>query len=112
MDGGKRFDQKSYANFDVTYFLNLAGEHSWKMGLQWARNRGSLDRRIQVSRLPEHHARLGPAGRHLGPELWDGKYGYYAVTGNETTGRQGEFYDAHSDRWAFYLQDSWTSGGS
>ncbi len=37
-----------------------------------------------------------------------GKYGYYAIRGNEDAGPYGSFYKAYSNRWALYLQDSWT----
>ena len=40
-----------------------------------------------------------------------GKYGYYGVSGNEVTGPIGSFFNVHSDRWALYLQDSWTING-
>ena len=107
----KGLAQKSYVNFDVTYFLNLAGEHSWKMGLQWARNREAWTDGYKYPDCPSITLGWGRPVVIWGQNYGMGKYGYYAVTGNETTGRQGEFYDAHSDRWAFYLQDSWTIGG-
>jgi len=40
-----------------------------------------------------------------------GKYGYYQARGNEVTGPVGFNYDVFSDRWAIYLQDSWTIAG-
>ena len=39
-----------------------------------------------------------------------GTYGYYGVRGNDVTGPYGDFYKAYSNRFAFYLQDSWTIG--
>jgi len=37
-----------------------------------------------------------------------GKYGFVEVRGNQDTGSFGEFFNAFNERWALYLQDSWT----
>jgi hypothetical protein len=106
----KNVGQKSYINSDFTYYMDLAGEHAWKFGVQWVRT--------------DEHRRLGykypdcPAigfgwGRPLvlfGQNYGMGKYGYYVVSGNEASGPRGHFYKVHSNRWAIYLQDSWTIG--
>ena len=39
-----------------------------------------------------------------------GTYGYYQVRGKELTGPLGSYYEVIHDRWAIYLQDSWTIG--
>jgi hypothetical protein len=37
-----------------------------------------------------------------------GTYGYYEVRGNNATGPFGGFWKVYNERWALYLQDSWT----
>jgi hypothetical protein len=106
----KNLAQKSYINSDFTYFLDLAGEHAWKFGIQWVR---TDEHRKQGLKYPDFPA-IGLAwGRPLvlfGQNYGMGKYGYYSVAGNEVTGPRGNFYKVYSNRWAIYLQDSWTIG--
>ena len=56
----KKLAQKSYAGGDLTYYLNLAGEHAWKFGAQWSRTTEDWAVRLQVSGLPEYRLGLGP----------------------------------------------------
>jgi hypothetical protein len=93
------------ANVDLTAYMNLAGEHAWKLGVQWVRIEEDIDNTIN-----ELYVNIG----------WDtpfvdtatgaetrGTYGQYAVRGG-TSGAYGTFANPSSHRWALYLQDSWT----
>jgi len=107
----KRVAQKSYAGGDLTYYLNFAGEHAWKFGAQWVRTAEDWRDGFKFPDYPlisfAWNVPLIWAGKNYGR----GAYGYYYVRGNETTGPIGAFYKVHSDRWALYLQDSWTIEG-
>ena len=111
----KDIRNRASANIDLSYYLNLAGEHAWKAGVQAVRIGEDIDNATMYEYI------------FLG---WDrswidiatgeekrGKYGYYAVRGSkEDTARgdnseahpYGAFASPHSWRWAIYLQDSWT----
>jgi hypothetical protein len=102
--------QKSYINGDLTYYADFAGEHAWKFGIQWVRT--NEDSKIGY-KYPDYPYIGLVWGRPLileGQNWGMGKYGYYGVLGNEVTGPWGYFFNVHSDRWAIYLQDSWTIG--
>ncbi len=110
----KYINQRYHADADITYYLNLAGEHAWKFGVSWNRSR---EDRFSGYKYPDYPNvnffwdrtyNLFYDQAHPG---FRGKYGYYSVFGNEVTGPIGSIYDVHSDRWAFYLQDSWTIAG-
>jgi hypothetical protein len=100
--------QRSHIDGDASYFLNLAGEHAWKFGISWTR----LDEDVlQGYKYPTCPFIGFYWDRPLvlnGVNFSRGQYGYYLVRGNEVTGPAGGFYDIFSDRWAIYLQDSWT----
>jgi hypothetical protein len=92
-------------NFDTTLYLDLAGEHSWKLGVQWVRIEENVDNTIN-----EIYVMLGwdREFTHLDTGITErGKYGYYAVRGGDA-GAYGTFANPDSQRWALYLQDSWT----
>ena len=98
---------KGYVNADFNYFVNLGGEHSWKAGVQWVRQKDDVDRSnsqpvVYLSWDMDNilGGEIVPPGR--------GTYGYYSVRGNDATGPYGSFYNPVSTRWALYLQDSWT----
>jgi hypothetical protein len=102
----KDIAQKSYANADLTVYFRLAGEHAFKAGFQWARN---FEDYADGYKYPDYPNISFNWGRPL--VLYGQNYGIvYSVAGNATTGPVGYFYKVHSDRWAFYLQDSWTLG--
>ena len=108
-------DQRYHADADLTYYLNLAGEHAWKFGVSWNRSREDRFAGFKYPDYPNvafywdrgYYLQNDPA--HPGP--FRGKYGIYQVFGNEATGPYGLVYDVHSDRWTLYLQDSWTIAG-
>jgi hypothetical protein len=106
----KDLAQKSFANVDLTVYFNLAGEHAVKTGFQWARNFEDYADGYKYPDYPNIALAWGRTLTFYGQTYGTGKYGYYSVTGNEKTGPYGSFYKVHSDRWAFYLQDSWTIG--
>jgi len=98
---------KGYVNADFNLFADLAGEHSFKAGVQWVRQMEDVDRTnsqpiIYLAWDMTHI--LG--GQVIG--VGRGKYGFYGVRGNEETGPFGSKYNPHSNRWALYIQDSWT----
>lgn len=107
--------QRYHADADITYYLNLAGEHAWKFGVSWNRSREDVFNTYKYPDCPYIYFAwnrgyfLFNDPTHPGP--FRGKYGYYAVIGNEATGPYGQFYDVFSDRWSLYLQDSWTVAG-
>jgi hypothetical protein len=88
------------AGADLTYFLNLAGEHAWKAGVAFTK--------ASVTKNTLYNApwiRLS----------WTGTRGGVEVRGGPTSrdsaefGKQyGDFGQADSNRLALYLQDSWT----
>ena len=105
----KKVAQKSYAGSDLTYYLNFAGEHAWKFGVQWVRNAEDWKAGPKYPDYPVISLAWGRPFIYLGQNYGQGTYGYYGVFGNETTGpSRGYFYNVHADRWAIYLQDSWT----
>ena len=85
---------------DLTYFLNLAGEHAWKAGVAFTK--ASVNKNTLWN---------GPLIR----TSWYQTYGYFEIRGGPHSrnhpefGKQyGEFGKADSNRLALYLQDSWT----
>jgi len=107
----KNVAQKSFIGGDLTYYLNFAGEHAWKFGVQWVRNAEDWKDGLKYPDYPYIQLAWGRPFIYLGQYYGRGTYGYYLVAGNETTGPNGLFYKVHSDRWALYLQDSWTIKG-
>ncbi len=103
--------QRSYVGGDLTYYLDFAGEHAWKFGAQWVRTAEDWQDGYKYPDCPNIGFVWGRPFIYLGQNYGQGKYGYYDVTGNEATGPYGFFYKVHSDRWALYLQDSWTIKG-
>jgi hypothetical protein len=102
---------RSHLNADATLYFNLAGEHAWKFGVQWVRNSEDWASGYKYPDCPSISLSWGRPAVVYGTNYGIGKYGVYNVLGNETTGPSGLFYKVHADRWAFYLQDSWTIGG-
>ncbi|MFB0564712.1 MAG: TonB-dependent receptor domain-containing protein [Candidatus Aminicenantaceae bacterium] len=106
----KLLNQRSYINGDLFYYMNLAGEHAWKFGIQWVRTNEDVRDGYKYPDCPSVGLVWGRSLILWGQNYGIGKYGYYAVAGNEVTGPRGSFFKVHSDRWAIYLQDSWTIG--
>ncbi len=107
----KMVAQRSYVGCDLTYYLNLAGEHAWKFGAQWVRTSEDWKNGYKYPDYPYIGLAWGRPFIYLGQNYGQGSYGYYYAYGNEATGPYGLFYKVHSDRWALYLQDSWTIKG-
>ena len=103
--------QRSYVGGDLTYYLNFAGEHAWKFGAQWVRTAEDWRSGYKYPDYPGISFQWGRPFIYLGQNYGRGTYGYYVVSGNEATGPVGAFYKVHADRWALYLQDSWTVKG-
>jgi hypothetical protein len=107
----KMLAQKAYAGGDLTYYLNLAGEHAWKFGAQWSRTTEDWEAGYKYPEYPNINLGWNRSLIWLGQNYGRGTYGYYGVMGNEASGPYGFFFNVHSDRWALYLQDSWTIKG-
>ncbi len=90
---------------DISYFVNLGGEHSWKAGFAWARRGQNVD---NTGKGPVLFFGWDRDFIAYGVNYGRGKYGYYGVRNNTVTGPYGDFYNAYGNMLAFYLQDSWT----
>jgi hypothetical protein len=97
---------RTSANVDFNYFLNFAGEHSWKAGFQYVQIMddydGSAPNPVIILRVGRPFPEQIPGSPVDAGYL--GKYGYY-----ENRSPFGQLINkAKSNRYAFYLQDSWT----
>jgi hypothetical protein len=104
-DTKKVLREKYSAGLDLTYFFNLGGEHSLKVGGQFIRQGEDVDNSAVV---PIIYLAWNQTLNAYGTNYGRGAYGWYAVRGNDRTGSYGNLYNAFSNQWAFYLQDSWT----
>jgi len=99
-DYRKHVEARWSAAMDVSYFIDLAGEHALKAGFGW--NRGERD---TWEALAHDYNYLCWGVDYSSPNLGDvpTEYGYfYAVD------PAGDIYNIHSDRFAIFVQDSWT----
>ncbi len=98
---------RASAGADANYFFDLGGEHSVKAGVVWTRQVENVDNSGK-----QYVVYLGwnMPFEAYGVNYGQGTYGWYGVRGNNDSGPYGDFYDVHSDRWAIFLQDSWTIG--
>jgi len=101
----KNLDEKYSVNADLTYYLTAGGEHAFKLGAQWVRQGQNYD---ATASFPVLFFGWGRDMVAYGENYGRGIYGYYGVRGNDVTGPYGDFYKAYSNRWALYIQDSWT----
>ena len=97
--------EKYSGNADLTYYVNLAGEHAWKAGVQIIRDQED------VATIAEHpmvniNWGRGYYGLATGEPVM-GKYGNYQIRSSWTS-VYGYQWTAHRTSWALYLQDSWT----
>ncbi len=102
--------QRISGNLDATYYTNLAGEHAFKLGVQYQRlredvNSGYIHPNVNLYwndfiDLPQPDGSI---------KRVQGKYGYYTIVGDFKS-PYGSVWDITSNNWAFYLQDSWTIG--
>jgi len=107
-DLNRRLYERAGGSLDITAFLNLAGEHTLKAGIQYSRLHENVD-----EMAPHPVVMLNWGIPYLGlasGEPVKGKYGYYEIRSSWTS-PYGFFWDAVSDRWALYMQDSWTIRG-
>ena len=94
---------RTSGNIDVNYYLDFAGEHSFKAGFQFVRLH---DDKKTPNTQPVIYFRLGrPYYFHDGITVESGKYGYYEVRDPFAFPYRA---DAYSNRMALYIQDSWT----
>ena len=107
--GTRQINAREYtrlsANLDLTYYMNLAGEHAWKFGVQFIRLGENVDDTVQHPLVGlnwgvPYHSPIGDIG---------GPYGYTDIR-SDWVSPYGYFWNIHSDNWAIYLQDSWTIG--
>jgi hypothetical protein len=98
---------KNHAEADFTFYLNLAGEHAWKAGIGYVRQGEDEDSSVN-SEFPETYFNWGRPLVIFGETYESGTYGFVEVRGNADTGPFGSFYNVYNERWALYLQDSWT----
>jgi hypothetical protein len=108
-DTERLIKRKAHVGADFTYFMDLAGEHSWKFGVQWVRQ-GEDTANVVDSNYPETYFRWGRPAVVSGYNYGTGTYGHVEVRGNADTGPFGEFFNVHNDRWSLYAQDAWTIG--
>jgi len=107
----KDLQQRIHGNFDLTYYLNLGGEHAWKAGVQIVRITQDIDQTAYKEMIYlgwDRSFQFLDTG-----EMVRGKYGFYGVRGAKETSDHpylpyGTYANPHSFRWALYLQDSWT----
>jgi hypothetical protein len=100
----KRIYERMSANLDMTYYLNLAGEHAWKFGFQYIRLHEDVDSG------PKHPLVTLVWGQpYYMPDgtVVLGTYGNYQIR-NDFISPYGSVWNIHSNNWAIYLQDSWT----
>jgi hypothetical protein len=105
----KWIQDRTSVNLDFTYYVNLAGEHAWKGGVQWIRNYEDVDRTFTA---PYVYLNWGTSSYYVMPGSGDvvqGAYGWYSLIHNFVS-PYGNFWEIHSDAWALYIQDSWTIG--
>jgi hypothetical protein len=102
----KRIYDRLSANLDLTYYLNLAGEHSIKAGFQYIRLHEDVDSGpvAPLVALSWNQPYYMPDGTEV-----MGKYGHYEIR-NDWVSPYGSNWNIASNNWAIYLQDSWTIG--
>ena len=100
-------------NLDLTYYLNLAGEHAFKAGVGF---NYLYDKRFTGAPHPCVYVYWGQTNSQLefpvGPGAdpaseYYGAYGYYFIRGSSRSA-YGSVWDSTSNNLSVYLQDSWT----
>lgn len=92
--------EKVSGNLDVTYYMNLYGEHAWKAGVQFIWLHENYSNTPNAPRINLYWNRSSSFGR--------GTYGYYIIRHGYNSYPYGWAWNIHSNNWALYLQDSWT----
>jgi len=101
---------KDSADINATYSMTLGGEHAWKAGFQWIRNREDYDNTALYPMVDLYWGRSCTALEPYGVDAFRGTYGYYVVRGSWTS-PYGYTWNAKRDSYALYVQDSWTING-
>lgn len=99
----KDINNKLTATADLTYYLNLAGEHVWKIGFQFVKLGVDKD-----DAYPYNYNRL-----YWGDDFESPNTGQTIPTDLgyvEVRSPFGSIADITSSRYAFYIQDAWTVG--
>lgn len=113
METKRRMYEKLSSNFDLTYYLSWNGEHAIKTGIQYIRLHEDV---LDYSPYPRVYIYWNRTSYALGfpvgvgapqDSKYYGKYGYYYIRSGWTS-PYGGVWNAASNNWAFYLQDSWT----
>lgn len=103
----QRIKDRIIANFDMTYYAYLGGEHAFKFGVQYTRLH---EDESNTMAYPYVRLRWGQKYDGLATGVTvEGKYGYYDIISGFSS-PYGSLWNIHSDNWAIYLQDSWTVG--
>lgn len=97
--------QRAHLDADISYYVNLWGEHALKLGATLARAGEDVH---NVAKYPVVSLYWDRPAILYGVNYGRGQYGYYTVSGGDVAGPYGYVYDTRSDRWSLYLQDSWT----
>lgn len=102
----KYINERMSVNLDMTYYLNLAGEHAWKAGFQYVRLHEDVDSGPVAPLVNLYWGTYytDPTGTKV-----QGDYGYYTLR-NDFKSPYGSNFNVASNNWAFYIQDSWTIG--
>jgi hypothetical protein len=93
-------------NLDLTYYLNLAGEHAWKAGFQYVRLHEDVD---SSPMSPMVTVFWGVPYYMPDGTVVQGQYGHYEIQ-NDFKSPFGSSFNVASNNWAIYIQDSWTIG--
>jgi hypothetical protein len=109
-----KFDHQKFekysSNLDLSYYVSLAGEHAWKAGVQFIRDKESQNDGSSFPHVNIQWNQSCSALEGYGVPSFRGTYGFYTVISGWNS-PYGYTWDAHRDAWAIYLQDSWTING-
>jgi len=86
-------------NFDLSYFANFAGQHTFKAGVQLDRYANNV---LSGEQAPRVNLTWGEAHGALDGNFYEGPFGFYSYRQFQTTG------EVNSNGLGFYFQDSWT----
>jgi hypothetical protein len=101
----KHLETRITSSIDATYYFDFYGEHTAKAGFLFAR----LDEDINSSYYYDYvNLWWDQTCRTVPGKAMRGKYGYYAIYYPVAVMPYGALGKAHSNRYAFYIQDSWT----
>lgn len=87
------------ANFDVSYFANFAGQHTFKAGVQLDRYGNDV---LSGEQAPRINLFYGDTLAANDGRFYKGTFGYYSYRQFQTTGA------VNSNSIGLYLQDSWS----